>query len=98
MQTDVPDDSLMREAIASLGPGAKESTLDDLTAWIRQLQELCDSQDATLAPASFRTDISGSCRSTFPEPGKKQATTAQTRKLQTKAVKGYPQLPELHLE
>ncbi|KAH7696700.1 hypothetical protein AAVH_36227 [Aphelenchoides avenae] len=98
MQTDSPDDSLVREAIALLGPGAKDARLDDLTAWIRQLEELCGSQDAALAPASFRTDISGSCRSTFPECGKKQATTTQTTKLQTKDVKGYPSLPELHME
>ncbi|KAH7694710.1 hypothetical protein AAVH_38239, partial [Aphelenchoides avenae] len=98
MQTDSPDDSLVREAIALLGPGAKDASLDDLTAWLLQLEELCGSQDPALAPASFRTDISGSCRSTFPECGKKQATTAQTTKLQTKDVKGYPSLPELQLE
>ncbi|KAH7725285.1 hypothetical protein AAVH_07078 [Aphelenchoides avenae] len=98
MQTDSPDDSLVREAIALLVPGAKDFTLYDLTAWIRQLEELCGSHDPALAPASFRTDISGSCRSTFPECGKKPSTTTQTTKLQTKDVKDYPSLPELHME
>ncbi|KAH7713203.1 hypothetical protein AAVH_19474 [Aphelenchoides avenae] len=84
--------------MASLGPGAKDSTFDDMTAWIRQLEEICASEDAALAPASFRTDLNGSCLSTFPASGHKLATTAQTTKLQTKAVKGYPPLTELHME
>ncbi|KAH7705973.1 hypothetical protein AAVH_26809 [Aphelenchoides avenae] len=49
MQANLPDDPLMRETIASLGPGAKDSTIDDLTAWIRQLEELCVSKDTALA-------------------------------------------------
>ncbi|KAH7698624.1 hypothetical protein AAVH_34281, partial [Aphelenchoides avenae] len=94
MQADMPDDPLVRETMASLGPGAKDSTLDDLPAWICQLEELCDSKDAALPPASFRTDLSGSCLSKFPASG----SSAEGMKLQTKAVKGYAPLPELHME
>lgn len=49
MQADLPDDPLVRETMAALGPGAKDATLDDLAAWIRQLEELCGSQDSALA-------------------------------------------------
>ena len=49
MQANMPDDPLVRETMAALGPGAKDATLDDLTAWIRQLEELGKSQDAKLA-------------------------------------------------
>lgn len=49
MQLDLPDDQLVRETMASLGPAAKGSTHDDLAAWIRQLEQLCDSKDAALA-------------------------------------------------
>ncbi|KAH7712602.1 hypothetical protein AAVH_20052 [Aphelenchoides avenae] len=94
MQMDLPDDALMRETIASLGPAAKDFTLDDLATWIRQLEGLCDSQDAALATASFRTDINGSCLSKFPASG----TSAERSKVQTKAVKGFAPLPELHME
>ncbi|KAH7716206.1 hypothetical protein AAVH_16398 [Aphelenchoides avenae] len=94
MQADVPDDPLVRETMALLGPGAKDSTLDDVAWWIRRLEELCGSQDAALAPTSFRTDVGGSCLSKFPASG----DSSESTKLQTKAVKGYPPLPELHLE
>lgn len=49
MQADLPYNLLLRETMASLGPGARDSTLDDLAAWIRQLEELCDTKDAELA-------------------------------------------------
>ncbi|KAH7710542.1 hypothetical protein AAVH_22165 [Aphelenchoides avenae] len=98
MQGDLPDDPQVRETMASLGPGAKDATLDDLAAWIRQLNKLCDSQNAALAPASFRTDISGSCLSTVPESATTLSTTARVTELQTKAVKGFPPLPELRIE
>ncbi|KAH7716202.1 hypothetical protein AAVH_16394 [Aphelenchoides avenae] len=94
MRADLPDDPLVRETMALLGPGAKGSTLDDVAWWIRRLEELCDSQDAALAPTSFRTDVGGSCLSKFPASG----DSSESTKLQTKAVKGYPPLPELHLE
>ncbi|KAH7696206.1 hypothetical protein AAVH_36726, partial [Aphelenchoides avenae] len=94
MQANLPNDPLVRETMASLGPGARDATLDDMAAWIRQLQELGASQDAPLTPTSFRTDISGSCLSTFPA----SETSTQTTKLQTKTVKGYPPLRELHME
>ncbi|KAH7705234.1 hypothetical protein AAVH_27559 [Aphelenchoides avenae] len=94
MQADLPDDPLVRETMAALGPGAKDATLDDLAAWIRQLEELCDSKDAALAPTSFRTDISGSCLSKFKASG----TSTGRTKLQTKAVKGFAPLPELRME
>ncbi|KAH7712352.1 hypothetical protein AAVH_20316 [Aphelenchoides avenae] len=84
--------------MASLGPGAKDSTLDDLTSWICQLEELCGSQHAALASASFRTDVNGSCLSTFPATGNGLETTARAIELQTKAVKGYPPLLELRIE
>lgn len=45
----VPDDPLVRETIAALGPGAKDGTLDDLAACIRQLEGLCDPKDVALA-------------------------------------------------
>ncbi|KAH7700991.1 hypothetical protein AAVH_31884, partial [Aphelenchoides avenae] len=98
MQADLPDDPQVRETMASLGPGAKDATLDDLAAWIRQLEELCDSPDAALAPASFRTDISGSCLSTVPDAGNTLSSAAQVTELQTKAVKGCTPLPELRIE
>ncbi|KAH7712601.1 hypothetical protein AAVH_20051 [Aphelenchoides avenae] len=94
MQVDLSDDPLVRETMASLGPGAKDSTLDDLTAWIRQLEELCGAPDAALAPASFRTDIGGSCLSKFKASG----TSTGRTKLQTKDVKGFAPLPELQME
>ncbi|KAH7697846.1 hypothetical protein AAVH_35066, partial [Aphelenchoides avenae] len=94
MQADLSDDPLVRETMVLLGPGAKDSTLDDVAWWIRRLEELCDSHDAALAPTSFRTDVSGSCLSKFPASGDSSESTP----LQTKAVKGYPPLPELHLE
>ncbi|KAH7712357.1 hypothetical protein AAVH_20321 [Aphelenchoides avenae] len=98
MQADLPDDPQVRETMASLGPGAKDATLDDLAAWIRQLEELCDSGDAASAPARFRTDVNGSWLSAFPSSENDLATTAQATELQTKAVKGCPPLPELRVE
>ncbi|KAH7694294.1 hypothetical protein AAVH_38663, partial [Aphelenchoides avenae] len=98
MQADLPYNLLLRETMASLGPGARDSTLDDLAAWIRQLEELCDTKDAELAPANFCIDINGSCLSTFTAFGNKPSTATRTIKLQTKAVKGYPPLPELRME
>lgn len=49
MQAVLPDTPLVRETLASLDLGAEDFTLDDLVAWIRRLEELCDSQEATLA-------------------------------------------------
>ncbi|KAH7696448.1 hypothetical protein AAVH_36480, partial [Aphelenchoides avenae] len=85
MQANLPHDPLVRETMATLGPGAKDSTLDDVTAWICQLEELCDSKDAALAPSSFRTDISGSCLSTFSGSG-------------NKGRQGLPATSDLHME
>ncbi|KAH7712353.1 hypothetical protein AAVH_20317 [Aphelenchoides avenae] len=98
MQADLPDDPQLRETMASLGPGAKDATLGDLAVWIRELEVLCDSQDAALAPASFRTDISGSCLSTVPDAGNTLSSAAQVTELQTKAVNGCPPLSELRIE
>lgn len=49
MQADPADAPLVREAMAFLGPAAKDFTLADLAEWIRQVEELFDSEDAALA-------------------------------------------------
>ncbi|KAH7710538.1 hypothetical protein AAVH_22161, partial [Aphelenchoides avenae] len=43
-------------------------------------------------------NINGSCLSTFTASGNELETTARIIELQTKAVKGYPPLPELRME